>query len=114
MTQNFDSTGNVIAGLTARRGTILDSEVRDDEVCVRADVALNDMFGYSSQLRGATQGKGEFSMEYTVRFVCFLVVPPSFKIGINTDFAVQRHAPVLPQAQNELEEAYKKSRPQKK
>ena len=58
--------GNVIGGLTSRRGTILDSEVRDDEFTVTADVALNDMFGYSSQLRGATQGKGEFSMEYKV------------------------------------------------
>ncbi|KAL5500903.1 MEF1 [Sanghuangporus vaninii] len=81
---------NVIGGITSRRGTILDSEVRDDEFTVTAEVALNDMFGYSSQLRGQTQGKGEFSMEY------------------------KTHAPVLPQQQRELEEAYRKTRPQKK
>ena len=60
--------GNVIGGITSRRGTIVDSEVRDDEFTVIAEVALNDMFGYSSQLRGQTQGKGEFSMEYKVSF----------------------------------------------
>ncbi|KAN0137569.1 P-loop containing nucleoside triphosphate hydrolase protein [Lactarius tabidus] len=54
----------VMGGLDARRGTIIDSEVREDEFTAVAEVALNDMFGYSSQLRGATQGKGEFSMEY--------------------------------------------------
>jgi elongation factor G len=59
--------GAVIGGLNARRGTIIDSEVREDEFTAVAEVALNDMFGYSSQLRGATQGKGEFSMEYKVR-----------------------------------------------
>lgn len=49
---------NVIGGLNTRRGTIVDSEVRDDEFTAIADVALNDMFGYSNQLRGSTQGKG--------------------------------------------------------
>lgn len=58
--------GNVIGGLNTRRGTIVDSEVRDDEFTAIAEVALNDMFGYSNQLRGSTQGKGEFSMEYKV------------------------------------------------
>jgi elongation factor G len=57
---NETFAGNVIGGLNTRRGTIVDSEVRDDEFTAIADVALNDMFGYSNQLRGATQGKGGF------------------------------------------------------
>ncbi|KAJ8588875.1 translation elongation factor G [Rhizopogon salebrosus TDB-379] len=80
----------VIGGLNQRRGTIIDSEVRDEEFVCTAEVALNDMFGYSSQLRGATQGKGEFSMEY------------------------KNHMPVLPNVQRELEEAYRKTLPQAK
>lgn len=53
----------------------MDSEVRDEEFTAIAEVALNDMFGYSNQLRGSTQGKGEFSMEYKVYHFCcsFLV-----------------------------------------
>ncbi|CCM02742.1 uncharacterized protein FIBRA_04849 [Fibroporia radiculosa] len=80
----------VIGGLNQRRGTITDSEVREDEFTAIAEVALNDMFGYSSHLRGVTQGKGEFSMEYKC------------------------HMPVMPQVQKELEEAYKKTLPQAK
>jgi len=80
----------VIGGLNSRRGTIIDSEVREDEFTAIAEVALNDMFGYSSQLRGATQGKGEFSMEY------------------------KTHLPVLPNVQKEIEEAYRKTLPQAK
>ena len=68
----FPILGQVIGGLNTRRGTIVDSEVRDDEFTAIAEVALNDMFGYSNQLRGSTQGKGEFSMEYKVyRFLSF-------------------------------------------
>lgn len=55
---NLAYTGAVIGGLNTRRGTIIDSEVRDDEFTCIAEVALNDMFGYSNQLRGSTQGKG--------------------------------------------------------
>ena len=101
--------GAVIGGLNARRGTIIDSEVREDEFSAVAEVALNDMFGYSSQLRGATQGKGEFSMEYKVR--------PSLSNaelnGSNKDSPIlmQNHMPVLPNVQVELQEAYRKSLP---
>ena len=45
--------------------------MRDDEFTCVADVALNEMFGYSNQLRGGTQGKGEFSMEYKVNSPLF-------------------------------------------
>ena len=54
--------GNVIGAINQRKGTIIDTEVRDDEFTLTAEVALNDMFGYSSQLRGMTQGKGMFSL----------------------------------------------------
>lgn len=50
--------GNVIGNINQRKGTIVDTEVRDDEFTLTAEVSLNDMFGYSSQLRGMTQGKG--------------------------------------------------------
>ena len=56
---HLHSPGAVIGGLNACHGTIIDSEVREDEFTAVAEVALNDM--YSSQLR--MQGIGEFSME---------------------------------------------------
>ena len=59
--------------MNQRRGTIVDSEVREDEFTAIAEVALNDMFGYSNALRGSTQGKGEFSMEYKVCIVSLKV-----------------------------------------
>lgn len=65
--------GAVIGGINQRRGTIVDSEIREDEFTAIAEVALNDMFGYSSALRGVTQGKGEFSMEYKVRSFLILL-----------------------------------------
>jgi elongation factor G len=51
--------GSVIGALNQRKGTIVDTEMRDEEFTVVAEVALNDMFGYSGQLRSLTQGKGE-------------------------------------------------------
>ncbi|GAA5958636.1 hypothetical protein JCM21900_004660 [Sporobolomyces salmonicolor] len=76
--------GTVIGGINQRKGTIVDTEVRDEEFTLICEVSLNDMFGYASQLRGMTQGKGEFTMEYV------------------------RHAPVLPNVQKEMVEAHTK------
>ena len=58
--------GAVIGGLNTRRGTIIDSKVCEDDFMAVVEVVLNDMFGYSSQLRRVTQGKGKFSMECKV------------------------------------------------
>ncbi|TPX41449.1 hypothetical protein SeLEV6574_g06083 [Synchytrium endobioticum] len=56
--------GSVIALLNKRKGTISDTEPRDDYIEVHAEVPLNEMFGFSTDLRSITQGKGEYSMEY--------------------------------------------------
>ncbi|PWY86090.1 elongation factor G 1, mitochondrial precursor [Aspergillus heteromorphus CBS 117.55] len=57
--------GDVIALLNKRGATINDSEVGVDEFTVFADCSLNSMFGISSHLRAATQGKGEYTMEFS-------------------------------------------------
>lgn len=64
ITAPLEFQGAVIGGLNKRKGTIVDTEIQEDFFTVTADVPLNDMFGYSTELRSATQGKGEFSMEY--------------------------------------------------
>jgi elongation factor G len=56
--------GGVIGGLNQRRGVIQGSETREGFVVVEAEVPLSEMFGYSTDLRSGTQGKGEFSMEF--------------------------------------------------
>ncbi|RJE23394.1 hypothetical protein PHISCL_04290 [Aspergillus sclerotialis] len=57
--------GDVIGLLNKRGATINDSEVGVDEFTVFADCSLNSMFGFSSNLRAATQGKGEYTMEFS-------------------------------------------------
>ncbi len=56
--------GAVIGQLNQRRGAILSTEKHETYVQALAEVPLADMFGYSTDLRSATQGKGEFSMEF--------------------------------------------------
>ncbi len=59
-----DFQGSVVGQLNQRRGTILSTENREGYVVAVAEVPLNAMFGYSTDLRSATQGKGEFTMEF--------------------------------------------------
>ena len=60
--QEFQSA--VLTQINRRKGVINDSEVVDDYVTIYSDISLSQMFGYVSDLRSATQGKGEFTMEY--------------------------------------------------
>jgi len=53
-----------MASVNRRKGVILDTDTQEDTLAISADVPLNEMFGYSTELRSLTQGKGEFSMEY--------------------------------------------------
>jgi elongation factor G len=56
--------GSVVGQLNQRRGTILSTENAEGYLTAVAEVPLNQMFGYSTDLRSATQGKGEFTMEF--------------------------------------------------
>lgn len=57
--------GNIVGMLNKRNAVINDTEIGPDEFVLSADCSLNSMFGFSSQLRAASQGKGEFSMEFS-------------------------------------------------
>lgn len=57
--------GDVLGQMNSRRAVILGTEVRTGNTrAVRADVPLAEMFGYATELRSATQGRGVFSMEF--------------------------------------------------
>jgi elongation factor G len=74
--------GSVVGQINQRRGAILDT-ISGETVTVTAEVPLNTMFGYSTDLRSATQGKGNFTMEFS------------------------RYAPVPKQEQDEMIKKYK-------
>jgi elongation factor G len=57
--------GDIIGQINARRGEILGMEMRPGNVqAVRAMVPLAEMFGYATDLRSATQGRGVFTIEF--------------------------------------------------
>ncbi len=64
-------TGVVHQQLAARHGRVLGTEVRDDLQLMRARAPLSRMFGYATDLRSATQGRGT----YTMLFDLFDAVP---------------------------------------
>ncbi|XP_011875499.1 PREDICTED: elongation factor G, mitochondrial [Vollenhovia emeryi] len=77
--------GTVLGQVNRRKGLISLTEVIDEWFTIVAEVPLNEMFGYSSELRSTTQGKGEFTMEYA------------------------RYSPCLPDVQDQLIRQYQES-----
>ena len=60
-----DYMGDVVGDLNRRRGIIAGMDENPAGKIVRADVPLSEMFGYSTDLRSATQGKAEYTMEFS-------------------------------------------------
>ena len=56
--------GDVIGKLNSKRGKIKDLADRAGAKVIRAEVPLSGMFGYSTDLRSATQGRANYSMEF--------------------------------------------------
>lgn len=54
----------VIGLLNKRMAMISETEIGPDEFTIIAECSLNSMFGFATMLRAATQGKGEFSLEF--------------------------------------------------
>ncbi|XP_022216442.2 LOW QUALITY PROTEIN: elongation factor G, mitochondrial [Drosophila obscura] len=86
--------GAVMGHLSKRHGIITGTEGTEGWFTVYAEVPLNDMFGYAGELRSSTQGKGEFTMEYS------------------------RYSPCLPDVQDQIVRQYQEtqgaSQPDKK
>jgi elongation factor G len=58
-----DFLGAVVGDLNSRRGEVSEVDAVGNLRIVRALVPIAEMFAYSSALRGATQGRGSYSME---------------------------------------------------
>jgi elongation factor G len=58
-------SGNIMSSLMQRRGMIHGSQEDGKMTNIEAEVPLSEMFGYSTALRSATQGKAEFTMEFS-------------------------------------------------
>lgn len=56
--------GDVMGGITSRRGMLQAMENRDGVQIINAQVPLSEMFGYVTDLRSSSQGRGDFNMEF--------------------------------------------------
>jgi elongation factor G len=59
-----DYMGDVIGNITSRRGHIQQMEVRGGSQVIASRVPLSEMFGYATDLRSRTQGRGSYSMHF--------------------------------------------------
>ncbi len=59
-----DYMGDVIGDITSRRGHIQSMEARGGTQVISSRVPLSEMFGYATDLRSRTQGRGSYSMHF--------------------------------------------------
>ncbi|MBQ4557874.1 MAG: elongation factor G [Clostridia bacterium] len=57
--------GDVLGNVNRRRGMVAGTETRNGQQVIDATIPLSEMFGYATDLRGLTQGRGSFNMEFS-------------------------------------------------
>eukprot|EP00823_Brevimastigomonas_motovehiculus_P003570 TRINITY_DN2195_c0_g1_i1.p1 TRINITY_DN2195_c0_g1~~TRINITY_DN2195_c0_g1_i1.p1 ORF type:complete len:757 (+),score=172.62 TRINITY_DN2195_c0_g1_i1:268-2271(+) len=89
--------GVAIAGVNQRQGLIQNTETREDgTIVVVAHVPLSKMFGYSTDIRSCTEGKGEYSMEY----LSHQPVPKSTQMELMKSYQSSRQAEIETKKKN--------------
>ena len=58
-----DYFGDLMGNVSGRRGTIIGTDDRNGAKVIDAEVPLSEMFGYATDLRSRTQGRGQFTMQ---------------------------------------------------
>ncbi|MCH5351008.1 MAG: elongation factor G [Clostridiales bacterium] len=56
--------GDVMGNVSSRRGMILGTDLNNGSQIIRAEIPLSEMFGYATDLRSRTQGRGNFTMQF--------------------------------------------------
>ncbi len=59
-----DYFGDLMGNVSSRRGTIQGTEDRNGSKVIDAHIPLSDMFGYATDLRSRTQGRGQYTMQF--------------------------------------------------
>jgi len=59
-----DYFGDLMGNVSGRRGTIMGTDDRNGAKIIDAEVPLSEMFGYATDLRSRTQGRGQFTMQF--------------------------------------------------
>ncbi len=59
-----DYFGDLMGNISSRRGSVLGTDDRNGAKIIDAEVPLSEMFGYATDLRSRTQGRGQFTMQF--------------------------------------------------
>ena len=60
-----DYFGDLMGNVSARRGSITGTEDRNGSKVINANIPLSEMFGYATDLRSRTQGRGQYTMQFS-------------------------------------------------
>jgi len=78
--------GNVMGSINQRRGVIISATEDGSFTAIEAEVPLSEMFGYATILRSLTQGKAEFTMEFSR----YMKLPESLAEELRTTVSKKR------------------------